>query len=51
MFFFHKQQQLQHILSGWIKEGHSLTQAICQALRTAQQLTQQVTVEQVIINQ
>ncbi len=53
MFFSHtcKQQQLQHILSDWIKEGHSLTQAICQALLTAQQLTEQVTVKQIIINQ
>lgn len=35
-------QNLQRILSPWIKESHSLTQVICQAIVTAQQLTQQV---------
>jgi len=40
-------QHLWGILSDWIKEGYSLTQAICQALLTAQQLTQQVMVKQI----
>jgi len=43
---FHKQQHLRHILTDWIKEGHSVNQTICQALLTAQQLTQQVTGKQ-----
>ncbi|XP_078347834.1 integrator complex assembly factor BRAT1-like [Oculina patagonica] len=34
-------QNLQCILSPWIKESHSLTQVICQAIAAAQQLTQQ----------
>ena len=37
-------QSLQRIFSPWIKERHSLTQVICQAIVAAQQLTQQVDV-------
>ena len=40
------EQKLQLILSPWIKERQSLTQVICQAIATAQQLTQQVNVVQ-----
>ena len=37
-------QNLQRIMSPWIKESHSLTQVICQAIVAGQQLTQQVDV-------
>ena len=42
LYAFVKQQQLQRIMSPWIKENHSQTQVICQTLAAAQQLTQQV---------